>query len=623
MLALIFSLVGCKSSEGAGAGKSAWCGTTAACAEGQRCEAGACVAIHCAPDEYWEATGDACFVCPEAQTSTGGTVSACVDVSCAPDQLWQATTRQCEACAAGTTSEGGTSRECKAIRCERNERWDTTLRSCEACDAGYWSLGGASVDCLPISCGLDTIWSDADATCLPCDPGASSPGGAALVCTVIDCPVETFWSSQLHQCVACDEGQTSTGGTAAACLPIYCAPGGFWNAANHRCETCRADTSSPGGNVTACKPDPCPPESLRDSATGRCLPCPEGAHSAGGEAQLCEAAACEAQHRWNALTGTCDACVEGRTSSGGFAMACSSACRVAGYGSSLRLTGDASSGETAVDGGGGTARLGPVRTLRTDAATGRLLLFDGALRAMSLDGAVTTLVGASAFAGCGLAESPFAVDGLGGLVWFCPDLRRLVTRRVDGATIETPVAWPSERLARAVAVSPDERIYVAWSYRTCEDAAPAACWRAGISRVTREGALQDLWQTTAERSDFGLVTDMVVEAGHNAYVADPDAGRVHVVDLAAGTEKPLANVAGTVWTITAHRLALDADGVLFASGRRFASDGRQLTPSSPAMDASAALALAGPNDDVYLTRCIDGTDGRSCELWRWQSRCAP
>jgi hypothetical protein len=615
-LAVLCLLAACSCGETA---KTTPCDRSVACEEGERCAAGVCVAIDCAKEQYWNAAAGACFACPAARTSQGGGVTACEPVDCPKDSYWRASTRSCTPCPAGSLSEGGTARSCSAIACEPDRVWGADARACVACDAGAWSPGGAVTACVAIDCGPDQHWSTAYRRCVPCPFGETSAGGAVRDCVPVDCAANERWDEEGRVCVPCDAGEASPGGAATACIPISCATNGYWNASARRCETCAAGATSPGGNVTSCEAERCPPETAR-AFDGRCVPCPSGTHSAGGAATVCDAAACAADRYWDPVHGACSPCEAGRSSGGGFPSACTPDCAPQSWAAGTVLAGDRSQPERAVDGLGRAASFADVGRLRWDRAGQRLVAFDGAVRAIGLDGMVSTLVTATDLSLCNLGEGGVDVDVAGGIAWFCAGTSSLVRREPDGRVVSFPVAWSADRVVRTLASEPSGGVLVGWSTRVCQDAG-GPCWKSGFARIDRTGGVSDVLTTDA-RADLGGMTDLVVTGDGRAFVIDPEAGVVHVLDLATGLEQLLVDGVGAPVAPEGRRAAVDAAGRLFVGGRVIDTGGT-LVATYTTTDAGDAPGLAGADDDLVRSACSGAGALRRCELVLQAAVCAP
>jgi hypothetical protein len=394
---------------------------------------------------------------------------------------------------------------------------------------------------------------------------------------------------------------------------------GYWNAAARRCETCPAGTISSGGAVATCASDRCPPETAR-GPDGRCLPCDAGTHSAGGEAAICDAAPCSVDQLWDPIRGLCAACGAGRSSAGGFSAACFSDCAPNGWGTAALLAGDRTQPERSVDGSGRAARFADIGRLRWDAYGRRLVAYDGALRAIALDGTVSTVVTSSDLSSCNLGESAFDVDVAGGIAWFCAGTSSLTRRESDGRVVSFPVAWPVERFVRALAAAPSGGIVVGWSTRVCQDVG-GACWKAGLSRLGRDGAVTDLWTSDA-RADLGGMSDLVVTGDGRVLVIDPEADVVHVIDPGKGREGLLVDALGATVPAAGRHAVADAAGRLFLGGRVIDPAGSTVAVF-PTTDAGDAVALVGADDDLVRSVCTGAGALRRCELVFQTAVCAP
>jgi hypothetical protein len=300
--------------------------------------------------------------------------------------------------------------------------------------------------------------------------------------------------------------------------------------------------------------------------------------------------------------------------------ACTSDCAPSSWSEAAALAGDRTRPERSVDGLAGAARFADVGRLRWDRSGGRLVAYDGAVRAIGPDGAVSTLVTAVELAACSLGESPMDVDVDGGVSWFCAGTSSLARLESDGRVVAFPVAWSAERLVRTLASEPSGGVVLGWSKRVCPDT-DGPCWVAGLSRLDRTGGLTDV-VTTVPRSDLGGMTDLMVMDDGGALVVDPDAATIHVFDLASGAERLLVDAQGAVIEPGGRHLARDAAGRILVGGRVFDVSGR-VVGTYPTTDAGDALALAGADDDLVRGVCEGAGALRRCEIVVQRAVCAP
>jgi hypothetical protein len=254
------------------------------CRAEQRCEAGACVALACAPSSI-TCEGDARVVCDARGASRE--VTRCDD------------TEGCEGAPFGCACREG---ECEARVCAP-ESARCVGNATQACDAQGAAWGA------PVACAGDEVCTNGRCLSRQCEPGERvCAGDAVLVCDEDgDARVST----------ACPSGQTCTGtGDAARCAPVVCGAGEVTCEGTSAISRCNEDGTARAlepcaalnvcvveGEGARCRPLICAPGSAgcADDRTAfdcdasgtrsTARPCPEGLTCSGDG--VCSARICE------------------------------------------------------------------------------------------------------------------------------------------------------------------------------------------------------------------------------------------------------------------------------------------------------------------------------------------